>query len=171
MGYRCPICQFPLFAIAIKFLRKSRKMTIVSLIISDQGKKTKIPSRHGLDISNNFIPTQCGLQLWRFAIAIKFFVKTRLLSLKSRDVVWSCMSHTLLAFQPSIWATGSYKYMQIDSRRSSLDLSCSSCLHCLFLTYFYFDGSSVSQNFFTWQEFHRRYEIHFRTIPRCRSAN
>jgi hypothetical protein len=67
-------------------LRKSRKMTIVSLIISDQGKKTKIPLRHGLDISNNYIPTQCGLQLWRFAIAMKFFVKTRLLSLKSRDV-------------------------------------------------------------------------------------
>jgi hypothetical protein len=43
------------------------------LNISDQGKK-KIPSRHGLDISiiNNYIPTQCGLQIWCFAIAIKF---------------------------------------------------------------------------------------------------
>jgi hypothetical protein len=77
---------------------KWAKLKFKSLIISDQGKKTKIPSRHDLDISINYIPTQCGLQIWCFAIAIKFFVKTHLSSRKSRDIWGSCMSHTLAEY-------------------------------------------------------------------------
>ena len=44
-------------------------------MISDRGKKMKIPSRHDLDISINYIPTLRGLQIWCFVMAIKFFVK------------------------------------------------------------------------------------------------
>jgi hypothetical protein len=64
-------------------------------ITSDQDKKPESPSRHDLDISIYYILAQCGPQIWRFVTAIKFFVKTRLLSRKSRDVVGSSMSPTL----------------------------------------------------------------------------
>jgi hypothetical protein len=45
------------------------------LIPSDQGEKVKFPSRHDLDIFIYYILAQRGLQIWRFARAIKFFVK------------------------------------------------------------------------------------------------
>jgi hypothetical protein len=46
------------------------------LIASDQSKKPKFPLRHDLDIFIYYILAQRGLQIWRFARAIKFFVKT-----------------------------------------------------------------------------------------------
>jgi hypothetical protein len=81
--------NFPFLQLLLNFWWKSHakwaKLKYISLIISDQGKKTKIPSRHNLDISINYIPTQCGLQIWCFAIAIKFFVKTH------TQITWHCM--------------------------------------------------------------------------------
>jgi hypothetical protein len=65
------------------------------LITSDQGKKQKRNLRHDLDISIYYTLAQLGPHIWHFARAIKFFVKTRQLSRKSRDVVGLCMSPTL----------------------------------------------------------------------------
>ena len=88
--------NFPFLRRPLDFWRKSHakrgNLTLISLITSDQRKKLKIALRHDLDISINYTLTQCGPQMWRFARAIKIFVKSCLLSRKSRDVVGSCMS-------------------------------------------------------------------------------
>ena len=43
---------------------KWAKLTFISLIISDRGKKKKIPSCHDLDTSINHIPMLRGLHIW-----------------------------------------------------------------------------------------------------------
>ena len=74
---------------------KWANLTFLCLITSDRGRKQKIPSCHNLDISINYVLAQCGPKICCFAMAIKFFVETHLLSCKSHDIVWLCMSPTL----------------------------------------------------------------------------
>ena len=65
------------------------------LITSDQGKDPKKPLRHNLDIFIYYILAQRRPHIWCSARAIKFFVKTCLLSRESRDIVGLCMNPTL----------------------------------------------------------------------------
>ena len=107
-SYKCPICYFYISATAIRFLVRvtqirQNDINILNNIWSRQKtKKPFAPQPRYIHLLQPYTIRSPDIELCE---AIKFFVKPRQLSRKSRDIVGSCMSPTL-ATRSDFWRSG-----------------------------------------------------------------